>query len=466
MANSDLSIRFTDEMYATRTDVMRALNTSLIDSIWRNIEEYRSRFSRLLSLRDIAKRPIRVTFTPNINDKITNLERKLARAMSQYTQLDKDAPERLSVQKESYRRILAYLAQKDNIVATSDDLTAILNGQNFNSAHEGLVDFYQTLRHFEQFHHDPIDENFLADSYARVKGVAELVTFYREKDFARPNIVVIGKQYDFAPATTIEFLMNNLLDFVNNSEISFVVKAVAAYYFIDYVKPFESHNEEIAILLVKSILAHNDIGEVSAFLPLEALLSMHNENFRKTFLEVQKTNDLTYALLAINDIVLNETQTFLDLITQIKMKEVKKEYRSLDGEMPVAKPVIKEEVKPTPKPIIKDEPAKKVEVREKAPVVAEPAPVTVTIPTEVIKDEDVKTIVRNLLESNPLLRPKQAEFYAKHRTLGKYYTIGMYKKEMDVVYETARTSMDNLAQLGYYRRENIKNKFVYTPVKK
>jgi hypothetical protein len=25
--------------------------------------------------------------------------------------------------------------------------------------------------------------------------------------------------------------------------------------------------------------------------------------------------------------------------------------------------------------------------------------------------------------------------------------------------------MDNLAQLGYYRRENVKNKFVYTPVK-
>lgn len=466
MANSDLSIRFTDETYATRTDVMRALNTSLIDSIWRNIEEYRSRFSRLLSIRDIAKRPIRVTFTPNITDRITNLERKLARAMSQYTQLDKDASERISVQKESYRRILSYLAQKDSIVATSDDITAILNGQNFNSAHEGLVDFYQTLRHFEQFHHDPIDENFLADSYARVKGEAELVSFYREKDFARPNNVVIGKQYDFAPATTIEFLMNDLLDFINNSEISFVVKAVAAYYFIDYVKPFDSHNEEIAILLMKSILAHNDIGEVSAFLPIEALLSMHNENFRKTFLEVQKTNDLTYALLAIIDIVLNEVQTFLDLITQVKMKEVKKEFRSLEGELPSSKPIVREEVKPNPKPVVKEEAPKKPEIRERPAVINEAATVPVSIPTEIIKDEDVKAVVRNLLESNPLLRPKQAEFYARHRTLGKYYTIAMFKKEMDVVYETARTSMDNLAQLGYYRRENIKNKFVYTPIKK
>ncbi|MFA7020216.1 MAG: hypothetical protein WC215_01470, partial [Bacilli bacterium] len=86
-------------------------------------------------------------------------------------------------------------------------------------------------------------------------------------------------------------------------------------------------------------------------------------------------------------------------------------------------------------------------------------------PIELPKEEDVRSVIKNLLESNPLLRPKQAEFYARHRTLGKYYTISMYKKEMDVVYETARTSMDNLAQLGYYRRENVKNKFVYTPVK-
>ncbi|HOH68089.1 MAG TPA: Fic family protein [Bacilli bacterium] len=460
MANSDLSVRFTDETYATRSDVMRALNTSLIDSIWRNIEEYRSRFSRILSLRDIAKRPFRVTFTPNITDKITGLERKFARAMSQFSQLDRNDSERVAIQKESYRKILAYLAQKNNIVATDVDIMAIVTDQNFNSAHQGLVDYYKTLRHFEQYHHDPIDDNFLADFLARFKGEDELVSFYREKDYARPYQTVIGKEYDFAPAATIEFLMNDLFDFINNSEISFVVKAVAAYYFIDYVKPFENHNEEVAIILAKSILAHNDIGDVSAFLPLEALFAMRNENFRKIFLEVQKTNDLTYALLAVIDLVLNEVQNFLDLITQVKMTEVKKEYRSLGSELPAAKPA--SEPKPEPKAVVKEEPA----VASKGEKVRPAEVVAVPQPLELPREEDVKSIIKNLLESNPLLRPKQAEFYARHRTLGKYYTILMYKKEMDVVYETARTSMDNLAQLGYYRRENVKNKFVYTPIKK
>ena len=39
-----------------------------------------------------------------------------------------------------------------------------------------------------------------------------------------------------------------------------------------------------------------------------------------------------------------------------------------------------------------------------------------------------------------------------------------YKREQNVVYETARTSMDNLANLGFYKKEQIRNKFVYTPV--
>jgi hypothetical protein len=193
MANSDLSVRFTDETYATRSDVMRALNTSLIDSIWRNIEEYRSRFSRILSLRDIAKRPFRVTFTPNITDKITGLERKFARAMSQFSQLDRNDSERVAIQKESYRKILAYLAQKNNIVATDVDIMAIVTDQNFNLLPSRPRRLLQDFTAFRTISSRSIDDNFLADFLARFKGEDELVSFYREKDYARPYQTVIAK---------------------------------------------------------------------------------------------------------------------------------------------------------------------------------------------------------------------------------------------------------------------------------
>ena len=39
-----------------------------------------------------------------------------------------------------------------------------------------------------------------------------------------------------------------------------------------------------------------------------------------------------------------------------------------------------------------------------------------------------------------------------------------FKKEEDVAYETARTSMDFLADSGFYKKSQIRNKFVYTPI--
>ena len=80
-----------------------------------------------------------------------------------------------------------------------------------------------------------------------------------------------------------------------------------------------------------------------------------------------------------------------------------------------------------------------------------------------LDESDANMVAQHLLELYPTLKKGQAEFYSKHCTLGKYYTIGMYKKENDCAYETARTSMDNLASLGFYKKENIRNKFVYTP---
>ena len=42
----DHGIRFTDEMYATKDDVKRALNMSNIDSIWNKVNLYRSYYTK------------------------------------------------------------------------------------------------------------------------------------------------------------------------------------------------------------------------------------------------------------------------------------------------------------------------------------------------------------------------------------------------------------------------------------
>ena len=72
-------------------------------------------------------------------------------------------------------------------------------------------------------------------------------------------------------------------------------------------------------------------------------------------------------------------------------------------------------------------------------------------------------MAKGLIEINPLIRYHQASFYAHHHDFGRYYTISQFKKFANCAYETARTSMECLVSLCLYRKEQLKNKFVYTP---
>ena len=67
---------------------------------------------------------------------------------------------------------------------------------------------------------------------------------------------------------------------------------------------------------------------------------------------------------------------------------------------------------------------------------------------------------------DPSLKKGEAYFYARHCTMHMNYTIAQYKKALGCAYETARTSMEHLVELHYYEKAQVKNKFVYTPIKK
>lgn len=83
-----------------------------------------------------------------------------------------------------------------------------------------------------------------------------------------------------------------------------------------------------------------------------------------------------------------------------------------------------------------------------------------------LSEKEIKEYILYLRESNPRLSKAQAVFLAKHSTRGRYYTIQDFKSSARCAYETARTSMDKLVEEGYYQKEQLKNKFVYTPRKK
>ena len=156
----------------------------------------------------------------------------------------------------------------------------------------------------------------------------------------------------------------------------------------------------------------------------------------------------------------------LDMMANLNTEQLKADFFKADEPVKEEAPV--EEVK-SEEPVEEEKPVEEVEVapveekqQNKVTYVQEELAISY-IPVA-LDEKQACLVEQDLLERDPSLRKGEAHFYARHCTKGKKYSIAQYKKAIGCVYETARTSMDHLAELGYYRKEKIKNKFVYVPI--
>ncbi len=128
---------------------------------------------------------------------------------------------------------------------------------------------------------------------------------------------------------------------------------------------------------------------------------------------------------------------------------------------------VEEQVKPEPKVEVIHEPVKKAEpivINEEHEEQQALDSLAIKYVPRGLDEREAQRLEVHLLELDPSLKKGEAKFYARHCTLGKMYTIQQFKQANRCAYETARTGMEHLVQLGYYRKEQIKNKFVYTPI--
>lgn len=473
MNNDALAIKFTDEKYCSRQEVARALGTNLIDTFWSNIKRYRSQYAQSLSLYDISKNNYFVTLTSSLNDKSVILSNKIGRVFLKMNELEKDSYERKQVIFEMTKKSLNYVSKKLGILVNDLALENIIKDINNNSLYEPIQNYYRALKFIEANFSMPIDIDLLANFLEILNGSGELISFFRTKELSSSSQrVLINREYNGAPTALIENMMDNLMEFINKGSVNIVIKLAAVSYMFNYIKPFEAHNEEIAILLMKAILAKGGLENYAIYVPIENTLVENSNELNDYRKETQRSNDLTYYVNAFIPCLDEATSSVLDKIVQISRDLAEKAYFNDEGKT-IEESLIEEKHKQ--EEIIEkniDEESVKVvngnKTKEKTNKLEEtnnnPA-----IDLSSFKDFDEKALnkaAENLLESDPNLRPAQAHFFVRHCTMGKYYTIQQFKKAEKCVYETARTSMDNLARRGYYRREQIKNKFVYTPISK
>ena len=493
MAGNDLAMRFTEDKYATKNEVARELKVSSVDTFWANILSYRSHFYHYLAVRTIEKKMLLFCGCPAVNSLVNNVEMKLIRANREYGLILPGNKQYRALNNKFGREILTLLNDTEQLGVEEGYLDSVLRHEVVSAIPNNmlLVNYLKALNYIKRSYVNQINEDFLAELYAKLLGTEELTEFYRNSEDRNPeNRVLIDRIYTSAPVNLIDQMMNNLFTFISTSTLSSSLKAIITFFYINYVKPFSKYSEEVAVLMAKAVLAHEAFGETVVDLPLEKLLLLPNEEAARIYVEVQKTSDITYFVNYAFKYLSRYCDEFLDEITQSKVTELKEDFYQVDEkleEVEIPAPAKEEKIETIdlfaasqeeePQIYIPEEPVSSKEEKVEEEVIPQPKKKTVKVTyvqeelavayIPVALDEKQAVLLeQDLLERDPELKKGEAKFYARHCTKGKKYTIAQYKKSLRCAYETARTSMDHLAELLYYRKEKIKNKYVYIPVEK
>ena len=498
MAGNDLAMRFTEDKYATKNEVARELRVTSVDTFWANIQAYRSHFYHYLSIRTIEKNMLVFCGCPAVNTLVNNIEMRLMRLNREYAMVLPNSKQYRVLNKYFNKDILESLNKFEQLQVGDDFIASVLRNEVVSAIPNNmlLVNYMKALNYIKSAYVNPINEDFLAGVYGKLLGTDELTEFYRLNEDRNPeNRVLIDRVYTCAPTNLIGDMMNSLFSFISNSTLPTSLKAIVTLFYVNYIKPFARYSSEVAILMAKAILAHDAFGDTVIDLPLEKMLLLPSEEEAKIYVEVQKTADVTYFVNYALKYLNKYCDGIFDLIAQSKADELREDFYQVDEKEekeeeflpePEEEPQISlfdsenetKEEEPAPAPVVNEKPVEQTYKEEvEQPVIEQPKKKTVKV--QYVQEElavsyipvalDEKQAVlleQDLLERDPELKKGEARFYARHCTKGKKYTIAQYKKFNRCAYETARTSMDHLAELLYYRKEKIKNKYVYIPVER
>ena len=435
MPVNDLAIRFTDDHYATKQDVAKTLGTAVVDALWGTIVDYRATFARILPLQAMDKQPLQIVLTPSILEKVMAFDRKMSKVVSllNYHQVQTSLP---SIFHPLLVPILTTIGKQYGASTAERNIMYILEEKDVDRKAElaSVNQYYRGLKLIAKRRQTKLDEDLMGELLMLLNNTQELTMFYREKELTNRPKSLVARVYEAAPYPLIEPMMQALLASIKTLMLSPIVVATIALYYLDYIKPFEAFNDEMSFLIFKNILIHSDYESAACYLNLEQL--MENEAYEKRLLEVQRTRDITYLLDFLLSPMMASVDQLLDRLVSMQKQAV-----------------IQEQKQPSPKPSYFPMPS---------PLPTETKPFSSSEYT--IGEVEANRLQQHLLETHPSMKKGEAVFYARHHTLGKYYTLSQYKQQLACAYETARTSMEHLVKLGYYRKEKYKNKFVYTPV--
>lgn len=472
-------IKFSEDMYATKDEVMEKLNIYNVDFIWNKILDYRKLFAKTLELNDVDKTKFCLTYTKNLILKVTKLERLFTKAILEYSSLINNAKVGYRISKLS--QILEILMSNNGVNQSTSFLSNLVTNSLSTIPNDCIIidNYSKCLKIIEKLEDKPITKEDINSLYLTINNgyfspLDLKDNIFRTTSKETPHYYSKTYFYSEALANRIEDMVNLNVEYINEYEDFPFIKAIVSLFYFDYINPYELFRNEMTCLFFKMGLAKSGYSSFSVFSSIENLILFKDEGLLKAKQKTQKYKDLTYFVLYVVDFLIQDTNDLIDSINEYKNSfeevEVKENQVELEKEFPRFNggDVIQEGLNNAYESINKvNEKVSETKNNNSSFLTNNVyGQVNVALPIfpSGLQDSDILKITNDLMETYPSMKYSQAHFYASHCTIGRFYTINQFKQEEKTSYETARTSMDYLASIGFYQKTQMKNKFVYRPI--
>ena len=476
-------VKFSEETYSTKEQVMDAMNLANVDFIWNQVLAYRKKKTATFDLHTIDNTKLSLVFTNSITNRIITLERKLNKVFYEYNALSVGSKKVFS--KKRLVKILGQVSSFSSSSTVSDSFIEALIDKSISTIPTDAIivdDYYNAIKYIEMHDAGPTSfQEFNSIYYVLNSGEEPDDSVqqkqYRTNELDTPHYFSKGYVYTAALTERIDQMMDDLAAFINDGSQFASVRFITALFYSYYVMPYELFREHFSSLMFKLALSKAGFGVSASFINIETLMMNEDRKLKEASDNVQKTCDLTYFFDYVLGYLFSEIDDIFDDLALAQKEVVINENLQTDedadslSDQNESVPVEEPENLGIPSPVTSTTPS--ILSPNKAAVsqsfgsgiqIYGKQDVALPIFPTGLNGEDIEKIAVDLRETYPTLSKSQAHFYASHCTIGRSYTIQEFKSSESTSYETARTSMDYLATMGFFEKTKIRNKFVYKPI--
>ncbi|MFC5049556.1 Fic family protein [Rubritalea spongiae] len=249
--------------------------------------------------------------TPKILSQVSRIERLIGRVESH----DQPKPQPQLRKSNRVKTLQGSLAIEGNSLDV-EQITAVLDGKRVIAPKNDILEVInanEVYEHLSSF--DPYTPNHLLQAHGMM--MKEILPNAGSWRTSNVGILKEGAVSHIAPqADRVEFLVNDLFDFLKSDHHA-LIKGCVFHYEFEFIHPFQDGNGRIGRFWHSLLLFH--YHPIFEYIPVESIIKEHQQNYYDVLEVCDKAGESTAFIEFSLDMILKALEGFLDVFRPQKV---------------------------------------------------------------------------------------------------------------------------------------------------